>query len=129
MNPLCRAEGIGLIPWSPLARGVLAGSRKAATLRSRTDDFGTKLYGKQLAESDEQVIARLEKLSQERGVPPAQLALAWLLHKPEVTAPIVGASKQHHLDDALASVNVKLSAEEIARLEEPYVPHPIAGHE
>ena len=129
MNPLCRAEGIGLIPWSPLARGVLAGSRKASTTRSQTDAFGTILYGKELSDADDQVVARVEKVAQERGVPPAQVALAWLMHKPGVVAPIVGASKPHHLDDALAAASLKLSAEEIARLEEPYVPHPIAGHE
>ena len=129
MNPLCRSEGVGLIPWSPLARGVLAGNRKASTTRSKTDDFGTKLYGKNLVEADERIIDRVEELAKKRGVPAAQIALAWILHKPEVVAPIVGASKPHHLDDALASVNVKLSVEEIARLEEPYLPHAIAGHE
>ena len=127
MNPLCRAEGVGLIPWSPLARGVLAGNRKQQTTRARTDDFAQKLYqGTQAA--DDQVIDRLFEISKARGIPPAQLALAWLLQKPGVTAPIVGASKPHHLDDALAAVSVKLSAEEIARLEEPYAPHPVAGH-
>jgi aryl-alcohol dehydrogenase (NADP+) len=129
MNPLCESEGIGLIPWSPLARGVLAGSRKAQTTRARTDDFGAKLYGREIAEADQRVIAALEDLAQKRGLPPAQLALAWLLHQPAMTAPIVGASKPHHLDDAIAAAGLKLSPEEIARLEEPYVPHPIAGHE
>jgi 1-deoxyxylulose-5-phosphate synthase len=129
MNPLCEAEGVGLIPWSPLARGVLAGSRKAQTTRAKTDDFGVKLYGKNIADADQRVIDGLEDLAKKRGVPPAQLALAWLLHQPAMVAPIVGASKPHHLDDAIAAVNVKLSAEEIARLEEPYVPHAIAGHE
>jgi aryl-alcohol dehydrogenase-like predicted oxidoreductase len=129
MNPLCESEGVGLIPWSPLARGVLAGSRKAQTTRARTDDFGAKLYGKELAEADQRVIAALEDFAKKRGLPPAQLALAWLLHQPAMTAPIVGASKPHHLDDAIAAVGVKLSPEEIGRLEEPYAPHPIAGHE
>src|SRR5277367_1029351 len=128
MNPLCRVEGIGLIPWSPLARGVLAGSRKASTTRARTDDFGRALYGKEIADADQRVIDGLEELAAKRGLPPAQVALAWLLHKPAMVAPIVGASKPHHLDDAVAAVDVKLSAEEIARLEEPYVPHKIAGH-
>jgi len=129
MNPLCRAEGVGIIPWSPLARGVLAGSRNAQTTRAKTDDFGRSLYGKEIADADQRVIDGLADLAKKRGVPPAQLALAWLLHKPGVVAPIVGASKPHHLDDAVAAADVKLSAEEIARLEEPYVPHPIAGHQ
>lgn len=128
MNPLCHAEGVGLIPWSPLARGVLAGNRKNNTTRARTDDFGKSLYSQKTDEADRRVVDRLEEVSKERGVPPAQIALAWLLHKPAMTAPIVGASKPHHLDDAIKAVDIKLSAEEIARLEEPYVPHPIAGH-
>ena len=129
MNPLCDAEGVGLIPWSPLARGVLAGNRKEKTTRAKTDDFAAKLYGKETAEADQRVVERLEELSHKRGIPPAQIALAWLLHQPGLVAPIVGASKPQHLDDAVAAVGVKLSAEEIARLEEPYVPHEIAGHE
>jgi aryl-alcohol dehydrogenase (NADP+) len=129
MNPLCVAEGVGIIPWSPLARGVLAGNRKSNTTRARTDDFAVHMYGKQTTEADQNVVDRLEALSQQRGLPAAQLALAWLLHKPGVTAPIVGASKLHHLDDAIASVGIKLNAEEIARLEEPYIPHVVTGHE
>jgi len=129
MNPLCRAEGVGLIPWSPLARGVLAGSRKAQTTRAKTDDFGLKLYGKEIADADGRVITALEDLAAKRGVKPATLALAWLLHQPAMVAPIVGASKPQHLEDALAAVDLKLSADEIARLEEPYVPHAVAGHE
>ena len=129
MNPLCEAEGVGLIPWSPLARGVLAGSRKAKTTRAQTDDFARKLYGKETAEADQRVVDRLEEISRKRGILPAQIALAWLLHQPALVAPIVGASKPQHLDDAVAAVGVKLSAEEIARLEEPYIPHEIAGHE
>jgi aryl-alcohol dehydrogenase (NADP+) len=128
MNPLCEAEGIGLIPWSPLARGVLTGSRKAGTVRSKTDAFGTSLYNEKTDEADQRVIKALEDLSKERGLPPAQIALAWLLHKPGMTAPIVGASKAHHLDDAVASVGLKLSEAEMARLEESYVPHQVAGH-
>jgi aryl-alcohol dehydrogenase (NADP+) len=127
MNPLCESEGVGLIPWSPLARGVLAGSRKANTTRARTDTFGKMLY-EAAAEADERVVGRLGEVSRERGVSPAQIALAWLLHKPAMVAPIVGASKMHHLDDAIAAASLKLSGEEIARLEEPYVPHKIAGH-
>jgi 1-deoxyxylulose-5-phosphate synthase len=129
MNPLCRAEGVGLIPWSPLARGVLAGNRKASTTRAQTDDFATKLYGKEIADADQRIVDRVEEIGRERGIRPAQVALAWLLHQPEVVAPIIGASKPHHLDDAIGAVEVKLSDKEIARLEEPYVPHEIAGHE
>ena len=127
MNPLCQAEGIGLIPYSPLARGVLTGNRKAETTRAKTDAVGTQFYGKEIADADQRVIDNLADLAKKRGVPSAQLALAWLLHKPAMTAPIVGASKPHHLDDAVAAVDLKLSAEEIARLEEAYVPHANAG--
>ena len=129
MNPLCDSEGVGLIPWSPLARGVLAGNRKAGTTRAKTDGFGQALYGAKLAEADQNVLDRLEEVSRGRGLPPAQVALAWLLHQDALVAPIVGASKPHHLDDAIASTQIKLSAGELALLEEPYVPHPIAGHE
>ena len=128
MNPLCVTEGIGIIPWSPLARGVLAGNRNAETVRARTDDFAEKLYGREIAESDQKVIDRVHTVAEQKGAPPAQIALAWHLHKPGVVAPIVGASKPHHLADAVAALSVALSAEEIAFLEEPYVPHPIAGH-
>jgi aryl-alcohol dehydrogenase (NADP+) len=128
MIPLCRAEGLGLIPWSPLARGLLARSRQAGTVRSRTDDFATRLYAG-TAESDAKVIARVQTVAAAHGVPPARIALAWLLHKPEITAPIVGASKPQHLEDAVGALSVKLTAEEIKTLEEPYIPHPVAGHE
>jgi aryl-alcohol dehydrogenase (NADP+) len=128
MISFCRTEGIGLIPWSPLARGRLARQPQASTVRSKTDDFARTLYSK-TTESDEKVIARLQKLAEARGVPPAQVALAWLLHKPGVTAPIIGASKPQHLEDAIAALSLKLTPEEIKTLEEPYVPHPIAGHE
>jgi aryl-alcohol dehydrogenase (NADP+) len=128
MIPLCRAEGIGIIPWSPLARGVLAGNRGAQTVRARTDDFGRKLYGGEIEKSDAGVIGRLEALAAAKGVPPAQVALAWHLHKPGITAPIVGASKLQHLEDAIAALDVSLTPEEIASLEEPYVPHAVAGH-
>lgn len=127
MNPLCVKEGIGLIPWSPLARGVLAGNKKAQTTRARTDDFTRKLYDK-AEQADGQVLDRLDELSRARGISPARLALAWLLHQPAMVAPIVGASKPQHLDDAIAAIDVKLSPDEIARLNEPYVPHAIAGH-
>jgi aryl-alcohol dehydrogenase (NADP+) len=128
MIPLCRAEGLGLIPWSPLARGLLARSRQVGTVRSKTDDFATRLYAG-TAESDDKVVARVQALAAAKAVPPARIALAWLLHKPGVTAPIVGASKPQHLEDAVGALSIKLTAEEIKTLEEPYVPHPVAGHE
>jgi aryl-alcohol dehydrogenase-like predicted oxidoreductase len=126
MNPLCRAEGVGLIPWSPLARGALARGKQDTT-RARTDDFGKKLYSA-TEQADQRVLEALGEISGKRGLPPAQIALAWLWHQPGVVAPIVGASKPHHLDDALAAMTVKLSEEELRRLGEPYVPHPVAGH-
>jgi len=125
MIPLCRAEGVGLIPWSPLARGVLAGNRKAGTLRSQEDDYTKKLYTQ---ETDDRVVESVAQVAKSRGVPPAQVALAWLLHKPEVSAPIIGASKPHHLQDAIAAVDLKLTQEEIAQLESTYVPHAVLGH-
>ncbi len=128
MNPLCAAEGIGIIPWSPLARGVLAGNRHSGTVRARTDDFAQKLYGREIRESDREIVDRVQTLAEKKGVPPARVALAWHLHKPGVVAPIVGASKLHHIEDAVAAFSVALTPEEIALIEEPYVPHPIAGH-
>lgn len=125
MNPLCRAESVGLLPWSPLARGLLAGSRRAGTPRSKTDEYAHKLYP---AQADDGVVDAVEKVAKTRGVPPAQVALAWLLAKPEVTAPIVGATKPHHLTDAVAALNIKLAAQEIRDLEAHYVPHPVLGH-
>lgn len=124
MIPLCRAEGVGLIPWSPLARGLLTGSTKAQTLRSRTDSFGRSMY----TEADERVADRVAEVARARGISAAQVALAWLLAKPGVSAPIVGASKMAHLEDAAAAVGLTLSAEETARLEEVYVPHAVLGH-
>jgi aryl-alcohol dehydrogenase-like predicted oxidoreductase len=128
MIPLCRAEGIGLIPWSPLARGVLAGNRQSNTVRAKTDEYSKRLYPAAM-EADGRILSQVEKLAEARKVSKAQIALAWLLHKPVVTAPIIGASKPHHLDDALAALSVKLSAEDVAALEKDYVPHAIAGHE
>jgi len=125
MIPLCRAEGVGLIPWSPLARGVLVGNRKAKTLRSNEDDYTKKLYTR---EADDRVVDCVEQVARGRGVPPAQVALAWLLQKPGVTAPIVGTSKPHHLQDAVAAVGLKLTQQEIEQLEAVYVPHPVLGH-
>jgi aryl-alcohol dehydrogenase-like predicted oxidoreductase len=128
MLPLCRAEGIGVIPWSPLARGLLTGSRTReksdATPRAKSDDFARQLY----EESDFDVVDRVLELAKRRGVPPAQIAIAWLLRRPGVTAPIVGASKMDHLEAAAAAVPVELSDEESRFLEEPYRPHPVRGH-
>jgi len=126
MLPLCEAEGIGVIPWSPLARGRLTRDWDETTERSRTDEFGKKLYSL-TADADRKVVERVAEVSAARGVPRAQVALAWVLHKPVVTAPIVGATKLHHLEDAVAALSLKLTPEEIARLEEPYVPHPVLG--
>jgi aryl-alcohol dehydrogenase-like predicted oxidoreductase len=128
MLPLCAAEGIGVLPWSPLARGRLTRDWDEGTERTRTDEFGKTLYTANV-ESDRQVVARLAEIAQRRGVPRATVALAWLLHKPPVTSPIVGVSKPHHLDDAVAALTLKLAPEEIAALEEPYVPHPVVGFE
>ena len=129
MIPLCIHDGIGVIPWSPLARGMLTGTRtregERRTIRAETDAFGDTLY---VAE-DFDVVDRVSDLAAERGVPAAQIALAWLLHKPGVTAPIVGATKVEHLEDALAAADLSLSDAEIARLEEPYVPHAVTGHD
>jgi aryl-alcohol dehydrogenase-like predicted oxidoreductase len=129
MIPLCLDQGIGVIPWSPLARGVLAGNRtrEGARLstRSDSDPFTDYLYSQP---TDFDVVERVAQVAAERGVPSAQVALAWLLHKPGVTAPIVGATKPGHLQDALAAEQLTLSDEEIARLEEPYRPHPVLGH-
>jgi 1-deoxyxylulose-5-phosphate synthase len=125
MVPLCRAEGVGLLPWSPLARGMLAGTRKAQTLRVREDDYTKKLY---TMEADDRVVECVAQVAKDRGAPPAQVALAWLLQKPGVTAPIVGASKPHHLPDAVAALSLKLTQQEITHLESVYVPHPVLGH-
>jgi aryl-alcohol dehydrogenase-like predicted oxidoreductase len=128
MIPLCQAEGIGVIPWSPLARGKLARpwETEPSTARAASDEFGKTLYSK-TQDADHGVVDRVGQVAEACGVPRAQVALAWLLHKPAVTSPIVGASKPHHLDDAIAALSLKLSAEEIAALEAPYVPHPVLG--
>jgi aryl-alcohol dehydrogenase (NADP+) len=129
VNPLCRDEGLGLLPWSPLARGFLAGNRRAGdrgdTNRAKTDDYAHKMYYR---DDDFAVVERVTQVAQARSVSNAQVALAWLLHQPGVTAPIVGASKPHHLDDALAALSLKLDAAELRALEEPYRPHPVLGH-
>ncbi len=128
MIPQCQDQGIGVIPWSPLARGVLAGNRTRSgdrnTTRSNTDPFTEYLY----SEGDFDVVDRVVEVAGERGVAPAQVALAWLLHRPGVTAPIVGATKIGHLEDALAAEQLTLSDDEMKRLEERYVPHPVLGH-
>lgn len=126
MLPLCAAEGIGVIPWSPMARGRLTRDWSETTKRSETDEFGPTLYGA-TEEADRKVGDRVAALAKARGVSRAQVALAWVLSKPVVTAPIIGASKPHHLTDAVAAASLKLSAEEIASLEEPYVPHRTVG--
>ncbi|HEX7517765.1 MAG TPA: aldo/keto reductase [Chthoniobacterales bacterium] len=127
MIPLCLEEGIGVLPWSPLARGLLAGKRRPETIRARTDTYGKQLYGEKIGDADGRVIERLEAVAAEQDVAPAQVALAWLLQKPGVVAPIIGASKPHQLDDALAALKIRLTSEAIATLEEVYVPHPVAG--
>jgi aryl-alcohol dehydrogenase-like predicted oxidoreductase len=124
MLPLCKAEGIAVIPWSPLARGRL--TRDEPSKRSQTDGFAKTLYEPYM-EADQKVIDRVGEIAGERGVNRAQVALAWVLAKAEVTAPIIGASKPGHFDDALAALELQLSADEIRRLEEPYVPHPVMG--
>jgi aryl-alcohol dehydrogenase-like predicted oxidoreductase len=129
MMPLCREEGIGVIPWSPLARGFLAGNRKRGdsgdTIRAKTDEFSHHLY---YADSDFTIADRVGAMAAERGVRPAQIALAWLLAQPGVTAPIVGASKIAHLDDAIGALDLQLTDDERRGLEELYQPHPVLGH-
>ncbi|HEV2387275.1 MAG TPA: aldo/keto reductase [Candidatus Acidoferrales bacterium] len=129
MIPLCREEGIALIPWSPLARGFLAGNRRkedfGETIRAKTDDYGQKLY---YQESDFAVVDRVGAIARKRGASNMQVALAWILHQPGITAPIIGASKLNHLEEAVAALDLKLDAEELKALAEPYQPHPILGH-
>ncbi len=129
MLPLCRAEGVGVIPWSPLARGFLAGARRRndprPTLRAQNDPFADEMY---FADADFDVVEALVRVADARGEPPARIALAWLLHQPGVVAPIVGATKLAHLDDAVAALDVVLSADELAALEGAYVPHRVLGH-
>ena len=127
MVPLCLEENVGLIPWSPLARGLLAGKSRPASMRARTDTFRRDLYGDEIRQGDVRVIDRLEEVASVEGLPPAQVALAWLLQKPGVIAPIIGASKPKHLEDAIAALDVRLSTETIGRLEELYVPHAVVG--
>jgi len=128
MLPLCATEGIGVIPWSPQARGKLSRDWEYTSIRTETDGAFGRLFAK-TEEADRKVADRVTEVAKARVVPRAQIALAWLLSKLVISAPIVGATKLHQLDDAIASVNVKLSAEEIAALEEPYVPHAVVGFE
>jgi aryl-alcohol dehydrogenase-like predicted oxidoreductase len=126
MLPLCKAEGIGVIPWSPLARGRLTRDWDETTARTETDEFGKTLYSK-TAGADRQVVEAVAEVAGARGLPRAQIALAWVLGKSPITAPIVGATKIRHLEDAVAALSVKLTAEEIAAVETPYVPHAVSG--
>ena len=127
MIPLCQSEGIGVISWSPLARGRLGRPWKTeSTKRYETDRFGKTLYA-QTEELDHPIVDRLGQISEQRGAPRAQVALAWVLSKPAITSPIVGATKPHHLSDAAAALSLRLTPEEIASLEEPYTPHPVLG--
>jgi aryl-alcohol dehydrogenase-like predicted oxidoreductase len=129
MIPQCIDQGVAVIPWSPLARGVLTGNRtregERRTIRANSDAFGDSLYNQP---SDFDVVDAVSEVAADRGIPPAQVALAWLLQRPGVTAPIVGATKVGHVTDALAAVDVHLTEDEIKRLEERYVPHPVLGH-
>ncbi len=129
MFPLCADQSVGIIPWSPLARGMLARELKSATVRAKTDQYAQNIYGAELSEADRAVHAAVHRVAAERGVPAAQVALAWVCQRPGVVAPIVGASKLNHIDDALAALGLNLSAGEMKALEEPYVPHPTAGHQ
>jgi aryl-alcohol dehydrogenase-like predicted oxidoreductase len=129
MIPLCIDQGVGIIPWSPLARGVLAGNRtregERRTTRANSDAFGDALYQQ---DSDFDVVERVAEVAAKRDVPPAQVALSWLLHRPGMTAPIIGATRLPHLEDALAAEELSLTPAEVEQLEEPYVPHPVLGH-
>ena len=125
MLPYCLDSGVGVIPWSPLARGLLARGRSADSTRSRTDTYADQLYG----EDDYAVADAVALLAKDRGVPPAQIALAWLLHQPAITAPIIGASRAGQIDDAIAAVGLRLSDDEVAALAAPYRPHPVLGHQ
>ncbi len=129
MIPLCRAEGVGITPWSPLARGFLAGNRtrdkSGATIRGKTDTYGHSLSYR---DEDFAIVDRVTALANQRGVSNIQIALAWMLNKPEITAPIIGATKPHHLPEAVAALDIQLTDEERKYIEEPYVPHPVLGH-
>jgi aryl-alcohol dehydrogenase (NADP+) len=129
MNRLCLEEGVGLIPWSPLARGFLAGNRtrnkSGETMRAKSDGFAHDMY---YQEADFAVLDRAVEMAEKRGVTPAQIALAWILHKPGVVSPIIGATKMPHLEQAVEALEIELREEDLQALEEPYVPHPVLGH-
>ena len=129
MIPQCIEQGIGLIPWSPLARGFLAGNRArdggGKTTRAKSDDYADSLY---FREEDFTVAERTQEIAKKRGVTSAQIALAWMLDKPYITAPIIGASKMPHLEQAVAALDIELSEDEVSSLEEAYRPHPVLGH-
>jgi aryl-alcohol dehydrogenase (NADP+) len=129
MMPLCLDQGVGVIPWSPLARGFLTGNRQAVgdgpTTRAKSDEFAHQMY---YETADYAVLQQVIALAEQKGVKPAQIALAWLLHKPGVAAPIIGASKMYQLEEAVTALGIHLTPEEIALLESPYTPHPILGH-
>jgi len=130
MNPVCIEYGVGLIPWSPLARGFLAGNRdrqgSGETTRAKSDEFAKGMY---FRDADFKVLDAVEKVAKQRGITPSQAACAWIMQAPGVSAPIIGATKLHHLKEAIAAADVKLSAEEVAAMEAPYQPHPILGHQ
>ncbi|HYR42624.1 MAG TPA: aldo/keto reductase [Terriglobia bacterium] len=129
MIPLCKAEGVALLPWSPLARGFLAGNRSRTgwgeTLRAKTDDYAHRLYYR---ESDFCVADRTVDLARRRSVKPVQIALAWMMSKPWITSPVIGATNPEHVEEAVSALGVSLASEEVSFLEEPYVPHPVLGH-
>lgn len=129
MIPMCLDQGVGLIPWSPMARGFFAGDRKPGgggdTVRAKSDPFGKTLY---FRDEDFTVADRAWEVANERGVSGSQIALAWMLNKPHITAPIIGTTKMDHLEQAIAALEIELSEEEMKRLEEPYQPHPVLGH-
>jgi aryl-alcohol dehydrogenase (NADP+) len=125
MIPLCVDQGVGIIPWSPLARGRLARGWDDTTARTETDEFGKSLY----VPSDKDIVAAVTTVAQDRAVPQAQVALAWMLSKSYITSPIFGATKISQIDDAVAAVDITLSSDEIAALEQPYQPHAVAGHQ
>jgi aryl-alcohol dehydrogenase (NADP+) len=129
MIPLCLDQGVGLIPWSPMARGFFAGDRKRGgggeTTRAKNDPFADQLY---FRDDDFTVADRAQEIAKERGVTGSQVALAWLLNKPHITSPIIGATKMDHLEQAIAALDLRLLEDEVRRLEEPYKPHPILGH-
>lgn len=126
MLPYCKEEKIGVIPWSPLARGRLTREWETTSVRSENDAFGDYLY-KATAEADQKVVEAVKEVAENRGVPRAQIALAWVLQKQPVSAPIIGATKEHHLTDAVSALDIKLTPDEISKLEEPYIPHQVAG--